>query len=102
MTALDLACFLLVVLIAACITLVAYARQEHDAATRQRIRAEEQAAWADHFQADADAARRRLHVLERRYITLQTLHAEASRKLLARNFAIEFERKRCRGEGWIN
>lgn len=101
MTALDLACFLLAVLTAACITLTAYAWHEHAAATRQRIRAEELATWADLYQSEADAARRRLHVMERRYTTLQTLHVDASRRLLARNFAIEFERKRRRGV-WIN
>lgn len=38
--------------------------------------------------AEADAYRKRAHTLERRYATLQTLHADNVRSLLARNYPI--------------
>lgn len=46
--------FLVCILLAmVCAALAWYAWQEHMQAIAQRIRAEEQAMWADHFQAEA-------------------------------------------------
>jgi len=48
---LALGCILLAL---ACAGLAIYAWQEHMQAIHNRIRAEEQASWADHFQMDLD------------------------------------------------
>ncbi len=48
---LALGCILLAL---ACAGLAIYAWQEHMQAIHHRIRAEEQASWADHFQMDLD------------------------------------------------
>ncbi len=86
MNALDLAIAVIIMLAAAVLAVLAW--QEHAAATHQRQRAEEHWCWAELHRTEADAARARLHVLERRYATLQTLHAEKTRLLLARNYPI--------------
>lgn len=87
-TALDPAIAAIIMLAAACIALAITAWQEHAAAIHQRQRAEENWCWSELHRTEADAARARLHVLERRYATLQALHAEKTRLLLARNYPI--------------
>ena len=50
----DVLALLCILLALACAGLTWYAWQEHMQAIAQRIRAEEQAMWADHFQASLD------------------------------------------------
>lgn len=87
-TALDLAIAVIIMLATVAAVLAVLAWQEHAAAIHQRQRAEENWCWSEFHRTEADAARARLHVLERRYATLQTLHAEKTRLLLARNYPI--------------
>jgi hypothetical protein len=87
-TALNLAIAVIINLATVAAVLAVLAWQEHAAAIHQRQRAEEHWCWAELHRTEADAARARLHVLERRYATLQALHAEKTRLLLARNYAI--------------
>ncbi len=53
MTALDIFILLSILLACACAGLAYYAWTEHVKSMQQQIRAEEQAMWADHFQAEA-------------------------------------------------
>ena len=87
-TVLDIAGFAVIALTAAIVTLATYAWQEHAAATRQRVRAEENFMWAEHHRTEADDARARVHVLERRYATLQSLYADHVRRRLAENYPL--------------
>lgn len=54
MTETDILALGCILLALACAGLCVYAWQEHMQAIHHRIRAEEQAMWADHFQAAAD------------------------------------------------
>lgn len=65
--------------------LAGYAWQEHESATRLRIRAEEQAAWADEYQRERDVAERRLAALQRQHATLQELYLHHVRSSIAAN-----------------
>ena len=78
-TVLDIAGFAVIALTAALVTLATYA---------QRVRAEENFMWAEHHRTEADDARARVHVLERRYATLQSLYADHVRRRLAENYPL--------------
>ena len=93
-TVLDIAGFAVIWMVVAVGVLAGYAWQEHESATRQRIRAEEQAMWSDEFQRDLDAARRELAALQRQHQALNArylLHVRqsvaASTVLIYRNVA---------------
>lgn len=76
---------MLIVAVAVLAWLVHVARRE--AASQQR-QAEENWCWAELHRQEADAVRKRLHVMERRYATLQSLYADLVRQRLADNFVI--------------
>ena len=99
-TALDLAIAVIIMLATVAAVLAVLAWQEHAAAIHQRQRAEENWCWSELHRSEADAARARLHVLERRYATLQALHAEKTRLLLGKNFTL-IERN-VRRQVWKN
>lgn len=96
MTTTDMLAILLLLNCVALIAIVAYARQEHERAERVRIQAEENWAWSELHRSAADDAQRELLALEKRHATLQLLHADAQRRLIARNFIAEYRRKRVK------
>lgn len=93
MTITDMLIVLLLLNCGALFALAIYARQEHERAERVCIQAEENWAWSELHRSAADDAQRELLALEERHITLQLLHADAQRRLIARNFIVEYRRK---------
>ena len=87
-TLVDVVGFAVIGMVVAVGVLAGYAWQEHEAATRQRVRAEEQAMWADEFQRERDVAERRLAALQRQHATLQKLYLHHVRQSVAANTVI--------------
>ncbi len=67
---------------------LAYAEDQHNQVARERIRRQEAEAWADHFEAEADTLRCENTRLREQLATVQGLHAERTRQLLAQNYWI--------------
>lgn len=88
MTVIDAPTAAIIILVLACLYLAIFAIEQRQAAAAQRKRAEEHWLWAELHRTEADAARARVHVLERRYATLQTLYADLVRQRLAANWVI--------------
>lgn len=84
----DLLLFIIVILIGACGAMAWRLHQQRLAAVAATKRSEEWWLWAELHRTEADAARARVHVLERRYATLQTLYADLVRKRLVQNYPI--------------
>jgi hypothetical protein len=84
----DLLLFIIVILIGACGAMAWRLHQQRLAAVAATKRSEEWWLWAELHRTEADAARARVHVLERRYATLQTLYADLVRQRLAANWVI--------------
>lgn len=85
LTALDVAGFAVIGMVVAVGVLAGYAWQEHDAAARQRVRAEEQALWADEFQRERDVAEQKLAALQRQHQALHELYLHHVRQSVAAN-----------------
>lgn len=88
MTAIDGKRAAIIILVLACLYLAIYAFEQRQVVAAQRKRAEENWLWAELHRTEADAARARVHVLERRYATLQTLYADLVRTTLAQNYPL--------------
>lgn len=88
MTAIDGKSAAIIILVLACLYLAIYAFEQRQVVAAQRKRAEENWLWAELHRTEADAARARVHVLERRYATLQTLYANLVRRRLAQSYSL--------------
>ncbi len=86
MTALDVTIFVIMLLVGALVWLAGYAWQQRQRAAAQQKRGDELWMWAELHRTEADAARARLHVMERRYATLQSLYANLVRRRLAQGY----------------
>lgn len=84
-TLVDIAGFAVIGMVVAVGVLAGYAWQEHEAATRQRVRAEEQADWADEYQRERDEAERQLAALQRQHATMQKLYLHHVRQSVVAN-----------------
>ena len=84
----DWAFFLIGLLAPLCAVLAWMWHDAEQECRRLRIRAQEVELWCELQDEELDAVRRRLEAAERRHATLQTLHAEKTRLLLARNYPI--------------
>lgn len=98
LTVLDIAGFAVIGMVVAVGVLAGYAWQEHGRATRQRIRAEEQAAWADEYQRERNVAERKLAALQRQHATLQELYLHHVRQSVAANTVLIYRNKAARRE----
>jgi len=87
MTVLDVAIAVIIMQAAAIAVLVALAWQEHADAKRQRVRAEEQALWADEFQRERDVAEHKLAALHELYLYHVRQSVAANTVLIYRNVA---------------
>lgn len=83
MTAIDGKSAAIIILVLACLYLAIYAFEQRQVVAAQRKRAEENWLWAELHRTEADAARARVHVLERRYATLQSMYGELVRRRIA-------------------
>lgn len=88
MTAADLFAAISLALAIASVTCAVYAWQERQYARRQEIRGDENWMWAEHHREEADAALRRVHVMERRYANLQSMYGELVRRRIAANTSL--------------
>lgn len=88
MTTIDALIFAIILMAFALIALAAYAWQQRQRASSQQQRGDENWMWAELHRQEADAARERRHVMERRYATLQSLYANLVRQRLAENFTL--------------
>lgn len=86
MTTIDLLIFIIMLMAAALVWLAGYAWQQRQRAKSQEQRGDENWMWAELHRQEADAARARLHVMERRYATLQSLYADLVRRRLAQGY----------------
>ncbi len=84
----DLLLALIVLLLAVVAVLTALLHQQRQATSAATKRAEEHWCWAELHRTEADAARSRVHVLERRYATLQSLYVDLVRRRLAESYGI--------------
>jgi hypothetical protein len=87
-TVIDTSTAAIILLSLACIYLAIYAFEQRQHARRQQIRGDECWMWAEHHRDEADAAQRRVHVLERRYANLQSMYAELVRRRIAANTSL--------------
>lgn len=85
LTVLDVAGFAVIGMVVAVGVLAGYAWQEHEAAARLRVRAEEHAMWTDEFQRERDVAEQRLAVLQRQHQALSELYLHHVRQSVAAN-----------------
>lgn len=97
-TVLDVAGFAVIGMVVAVGVLAGYAWQEHARATRQRIRAEDQAAWADEYQRERDVAERKLADLQRQHQALHELYLHHVRSSIAANTVLIYRNKAARRE----
>jgi gas vesicle protein len=78
---------------------LAYAEDRRSALARERIRREEADAWAEQFEREAQALAAERDRLRKQLATVQEMHAERTRQLLAQNYYIiheNIERRRQR------
>ena len=81
----------MLLLLAALVAALAYAEDRRNELARERIRREEADAWAEQFEREAQALAAERDRLRKQLATVQEMHAERTRQLLAQNYYIIHE-----------